>query len=49
LLNRESWNRHKRNIIYNAHGAEIHNCKVMKHVNKAEKEMIGVNNISEQN
>jgi hypothetical protein len=47
-LHQESWDRCVSNLEYDVHGAHLNVYKIMKYLNKAEKDNAEINNISEK-
>jgi hypothetical protein len=45
-LHPESWDRYESNLEHDAHGAQVNAYKIMKYLNKAEKDTVETNNIS---
>jgi hypothetical protein len=47
-INRKSWDKYIRNIQYDVHGAQNAAFKIIKHLNKSERDTIFMNNIREE-
>lgn len=46
-LHRQSWDRYISNLEYDVHGAQTSAYKIMRHLNKSEKDTVELNNIAE--
>jgi hypothetical protein len=48
LIHLESWDRYASNLEYDVRETQVNAYKIMKHLNKAEKYSVEINNISEE-